>query len=70
MLVDSLKAMQKAENVNCTLTLPVKTKWASMVTSLESVKKKQSSAAQNCCFQRARKKKQQLVRRSPVHSYG
>ena len=38
-LVDKLKAMQKAENVNCTLKLPVKTKWASMVTSLESVKK-------------------------------
>ena len=34
-----LKAMQKAENVNCTLELPVKTRWAFMVTSLESVKK-------------------------------
>ena len=32
-LVDLLKAMQKAENVNCTLKLPVKTIWASMVTS-------------------------------------
>ena len=36
MLVDMLKAMQKAENVNCTLA--VKTKWASMITSLESFK--------------------------------
>ena len=32
MLVGMLKAMQKAENVNCTLKLPVKTRWASMVT--------------------------------------
>ena len=40
MLVDMLKAMQKAQNVNCTLKLPVKTRWASMVISLESVKKK------------------------------
>ena len=39
MLVDILKDMQKAENVNCTLKLPVKTRWAFMVTSLESVKK-------------------------------
>ena len=39
MLVDVLKAMQKEENVNCMLKLPVKTKWASMVTSLESVTK-------------------------------
>ena len=39
MLVDLLKAMQKAKNVNCTLELPVKIRWASMVTSLESVKK-------------------------------
>ena len=39
MLVDKLKAMQKAKNVNCTLELPIKTRWASMVTSLESVKK-------------------------------
>ena len=70
MLVDLLKAMQKAVNVNCTLKLPVKTKLASKVISLESVKKKQSSAAQNCCFRRARKKKQQLVRRSPAHSTG
>ena len=38
-LVDMLTAMQKAGNVNCTLKLPVKTRWASMVTSLESVKK-------------------------------
>ena len=40
MLVDMLKAMQKAKNVNCTLKLSVKTRWVSMVTSLESVKKK------------------------------
>ena len=58
MLADMLKAMQKAENVNCTLKLPVKTRWTSMVTSLESVKKKKSSAAQNCCFRIVRKKKQ------------
>ena len=37
MLVDLLNAMQKAENVNCTLKLPVKTRLVSMVTSLESV---------------------------------
>ena len=29
MLVDMLKTMQKAENVNCMLRLPVKIKWAS-----------------------------------------
>ena len=69
MLADMLKAMQKAENVNCTLKLPVKTIWASMVISLKSVKKKQSSAAQNCCFRIARKRKQQLVK-SPPHSSG
>ena len=39
MLVDMLQAMQKAENVNCTLKLPVKARSASMVTSLGSVKK-------------------------------
>ena len=39
MLVDVLKAMQKPENVHCTIKLPVKTRWASMDTSLESVKK-------------------------------
>ena len=60
LLVDMLKAVQKAENVNCTLKLPVKTRWASMVTSLESVKRKQSRAAQNCCFRRARKKSSNL----------
>ena len=38
MLVDMLKAMQKAENLNCTLKLIIKARWASMVTSLESVK--------------------------------
>ena len=38
MLVDMLKAMQKAKNVNCTLKFPVITGWAFMVTSLESVK--------------------------------
>ena len=38
MLVDMIKAMQKeAENVNCLLKLPVKTRYAYMVTSLESV---------------------------------
>ena len=56
MLVNMLKPMQKLENVNCTLKLPVKTRWVSVVTSLESFKK-QRSAAQNCCFRRARKKK-------------
>ena len=56
MLVDMLKAIQKAENVNCTFKLPVKTRWASMITRIESVKKKQSSAAQKYCFKRARKK--------------
>ena len=71
MLIDMLKAMQKAENVNIVLKLLVKTRWASVVTSLESVKKtKYCSAAQNCCFQRTRKKKQQLVRRSPAHYSG
>ena len=39
MLVDMLKAVQKAENVNYTLKLPIKTRWASTVSSLESVKK-------------------------------
>ena len=68
-IVDMLKAIEKAENVNCTLKLPIKTRWVSMVTNLESVKRKQSSAARNCCFRRARKK-QQLVRRSPAHSSG
>ena len=29
MIVDMLKAVQKAENVNCTLKLPVKVRWAS-----------------------------------------
>ena len=35
-LVDILKAMQKAENVNCSPKLPVKTRWVSMVTSSEN----------------------------------
>ena len=39
MLVGMLKAMQKAENVNCTQKLLVKTRWALMVISFESVKK-------------------------------
>ena len=39
MLVDMLKAMQKGENVNCTLKLPVKTRWGSTITSFESVQK-------------------------------
>ena len=52
--------MQKAENVNCTLNLPAKARWASMVTSLESVKEKQSSAAQNCCFRKVFQKSSNL----------
>ena len=39
MLVDTLKAMQKVENVNCMLKLRITTERVSMVTSLESVKK-------------------------------
>ena len=35
-LVDILKAMHKAENVNCSPKLPVKTKWDFMVTSSEN----------------------------------
>ena len=42
MLIDMLKAMQKAENVNCTLKLPLKTRWIPLATSLESVKKNKS----------------------------
>ena len=64
MLVDMLKAMQKAENVNCRLKLPVKIRWAFMVTSLESVKK-QRSAAQNCGFRRATKKSSNLSEEVP-----
>ena len=37
MLVDSLKNMQQLENVNTTLKLPVKTRWGSVLTCLESV---------------------------------
>ena len=70
MLVDMLKAMQKAENVNCTLKLLVKTRWASMITSLESVKKKQSGAAQNSYFRRAPPPKKQQLVRSSAHSFG
>ena len=40
MLVDLLKSMQKVEKVNATLKLPVKTRWGSVVTCLESVQKK------------------------------
>ena len=36
-LVDSLKNMQQLENVNTTLKLPVKTRWRSVLTCLESV---------------------------------
>ena len=39
MLVDFLKSMQKVEKVNVTLKLPVKTRWGSVVTCLESVQK-------------------------------
>ena len=39
MLVDLLKSMQKVERVNVTLKLPVKTRWGSVVTCLESVQK-------------------------------
>ena len=37
MLVDSLKNMQQLDNVNTTLMLPVKTRWGSVLTCLESV---------------------------------
>ena len=37
MLVDSLKNTQQLENVNTTLKLPVKTRWGSVLTCLESV---------------------------------
>ena len=39
MLVDLLKNMQKVEKVNVTLKRPVKTRWGSVVTCLESVQK-------------------------------
>ena len=39
MLVDLLKNMQKVEKVNVILKLPVKTRWGSVVTCLESVQK-------------------------------
>ena len=39
MLVDLLNSMQKVEKVNVTLKLPVKTRWGSVVTCLESVQK-------------------------------
>ena len=39
MLVDLLKSKQKVEKVIVTLKLPVKTKWGSVVTCLESVQK-------------------------------
>ena len=64
MLVDMLKAMQKSGNVNFTLKLPVKTRWASMVTSLESVQENKV-----VLFPKSQKKKQKLVR-SPAHSSG
>ena len=68
MLVDMLKAIEKGKNVNCTLKLPVKTRWASVVTSLKSVKKK--VVLRKIAVSKARKKKQQLVKRSPAHSSG
>ena len=37
MMVDALKSMQQLESVNTTLKLPVKTRWGSVVTCLESV---------------------------------
>ena len=66
MLVDMLKAMQKAENVNCTLKLPVKTTWASMVTSLESVKKSKVELRKIAVFEEPEKKSSNLseVRRT------
>ena len=68
LLGDMLEAIQKAENVNCTLKLPVKTRWAFMFTSIESVKK-----TKQCCakllFPKSQKKKQQLVK-SPAHFSG
>ena len=39
-VIKEFRHVQKAENVNCTLRLPVKTRWASMITNLESVEKK------------------------------
>ena len=39
MVVHLLKRMQKVEKVNVTLKLPVKTRWGSVVTCLESVQK-------------------------------
>ena len=39
MLVELLKSMQKVEKVNVTLKLPVKTRWESVITCLESVQK-------------------------------
>ena len=39
MLVDLLKSMQNVVKVNVTLKLPVKTRWGSVVTSLEIVQK-------------------------------
>ena len=67
MLVDMLKAMQKAENVNCTLKLPGKTKWAFMVISLERVEKNKV-VLRKIVVSEEPEKKQQLVRKSPAHS--
>ena len=69
MLIDMLKATQKAENVNCTLKLPVKTRWASMVTSLESVEKNEEML-RKIAISEGPEKKLQLVRRCPAHSPG
>ena len=39
MLVDLLKSIQKVEKVNATLKLPIKTRWGSVITCLESIQK-------------------------------
>ena len=66
MLVGMLKAMQKTENVNCTLKLPVKTRWASMVTNLESVKKSKAVLRKIAVFEEPENKSSNLseVRRT------
>ena len=61
MLVDSLKAMQKAENVNCTLKLPIKTRWASIVTSLERVKKNKVELRKIAASEEPEKKSSNLL---------
>ena len=56
--------MQKAENVNCTLKLPVKTRWASMVTSLESVKKNKVVLRKIAVSEEPKKKKAAICQKS------